>query len=301
MGAINRIYIMKLILACLKKFYLLRKTLEQRCTVKHIIVCLFWNTNMQIKTQYVLKNNKVLNSCPKIMQPSWRKRCEYKSCNYLAVGFIQRDRLEIKTKTENKGSANHTKVQHWFQGGQVAPLAPLQHTALWLAAHSEALLRTAGSLHTRGHARYPEKQLPLPPFRILLMVRLRCCCKSHRASMLPCKSRQWIMPLQVDLSELTLQFNSSSQHSPFRWAILLWAGACRWWERVKAGALPVPPGHLTLGHRGHAMWHSPHSLPVVHSVGAGAVGSSCSLISALHRFEFQLRLHTITSPPHSGL
>lgn len=41
MGAINRIYIMKLILACLKEFYLLRKTLEQRCTVKHIIVCLF--------------------------------------------------------------------------------------------------------------------------------------------------------------------------------------------------------------------------------------------------------------------
>lgn len=76
---------MKLILACLKKFYLLRKTLEQRCSVKHI-VCLFSNTNMQIKTQYVLKNNKVLKSRPKITQPSLRRRCEYKSHNYLPVG-----------------------------------------------------------------------------------------------------------------------------------------------------------------------------------------------------------------------
>lgn len=72
---------------------------------------------MQIRTQYVLKNNKVLNRCPKIMQPSLRKRCEYESRNYLAVGLIQRDRLEIKTKKkkkkkENKGSAKHMRLQH---------------------------------------------------------------------------------------------------------------------------------------------------------------------------------------------
>uniref|UniRef100_A0A803XZ37 Uncharacterized protein n=1 Tax=Meleagris gallopavo TaxID=9103 RepID=A0A803XZ37_MELGA len=69
----------------------------------------------------------------------------------------------------------------------------------------------------QAHAHYPEKQLPLPPFRNLLTVRLRCCCKHHRATMLPHKSRQWIMPLQVNLNELTLQFNSSRHHSTCSW------------------------------------------------------------------------------------
>lgn len=143
---------------------------------------------MQIRTQYVLKNNKVLNRCPKIMQPSLRKRCEYESRNYLAVGLIQRDRLEIKTKKKRKRKKtrevlNTWDCSIWFQRGQVVSLALGQQRAfqtcstLW-SPHRRLL----ACRRFRDHARYPVKaaapslfQNPINGWNWMRLQRSLCC------------------------------------------------------------------------------------------------------------------------------